>query len=469
MNGIVYTAWGSHCDIQPYTGWVMGYDAATLAQTTVLDVVPNGGQGGIWMAGAALAADNSGNIYLLDGNGDFDTTLNGSGAPANGNYGNAFLKISTASGLAVADYFEMDNESQENGSDTDLGSGGALVLPDQTDISGTVWRLAVGAGKDGNLYLVNRDSMGKFSSSNNNIYQELAGALPGGVWSKPAYFNNTIYYGPVSSPLYGFQSSDAKLLPAPTAQTRNSFGYPGTIPSISAIDSSNGIIWAAENTTPAVLHAYDATNLAELYNSNQASNGRDNFGTGNKFIAPTIANGKVYAGTTGGVGVFGLLHAAPFAPAALRAGSIGGGLHPCDLNHDGVVNVQDVQLSIDMALGLLTCTADVDGTGVCNAVVVQRIINTDLGGPCVTGPGVTSNSVSLSWTASTSTTATGYNVYRASAQGGPFTKLTATPITGTSYTDRTVQAGNTYYYAATAVDASNQESAYSAAAQSVVP
>jgi hypothetical protein len=469
MDGTVYTAWGSHCDIRPYTGWVMGYDAGTLAQTTVLDVVPNGREGGIWMAGAGLAADNSGNIYLLDGNGDFDTTLNGSGAPANGNYGNAFLKISTARGLAVADYFEMDNEAQENGSDGDLGSGGALVLPDQTDIAGTVWRLAVGAGKDGNLYLVNRDSMGKFSSSNNNIYQELVGALPGGVWSKPAYFNNTIYYGPVSSPLYAFQFSGAKLLPAPAAQTSNSFGYPGTIPSISAIDSSNGIIWAAENTTPAVLHAYHATNLAELYNSNQAANRRDNFGTGNKFIAPTIANGKVYVGTTASVGVFGLLYPAPFAPAALSAGSIGGGIHPCDLNHDGGINVQDVQLAIDMALGLSTCTADIDGTGVCNALVVQRIINADLGGPCVTGPGVTSNSVSLSWTASTSTTATGYNVYRASAQGGPFTKLTSAPITGTSYTDRTVQAGNTYYYAATAVDASNHESAYSAAAQSVVP
>ncbi len=469
MNGIVYTAWGSHCDIQPYTGWVMGYDADTLAQTTVLNLVPNGAEGGIWMAGAGIAADNSGNIFLLDGNGAFDTTLNSSGAPANGDYGNAFLKVSTAGSLAVTDYFEMDNESTENGNDTDLGSGGALVIPDQTDSSGTVWQLAVGAGKDTNLYLVNRDSMGKFSSSNNSIYQELAGALPGGIWSMPAYFNGSIYYGPVGHPLFAFQFSNAKLLTSPAAQTSNSFGYPGTIPSVSAIDTSNGIVWAAENTNPAVLHAYNAASLAELYNTNQAASSRDQFGAGNKFITPTIANGKVYVGTTTGVGVFGLLHAAPLAPTALSAGSVGGGTQPCDFNGNGTVNVQDVQLAIDMALGLTTCTANIDGSGVCNVVVVQRIINTALGEPCVTGPGVTSSSVSLSWTASTSGTAAGYNVYRASAIDGPFTKLTATPITGTTYTDTTAQSGSTYYYAATAVDASSNESAYSAAAQSVVP
>jgi hypothetical protein len=363
----------------------------------------------------------------------------------------------------------MDNESTENGNDTDLGSGGALVIPDQTDSSGTVWHLAVGAGKDTNLYLVNRDSMGKFSSSNNSIYQELAGALPGGIWSMPAYFNGSIYYGPVGHPLFAFQFSNAKLLTSPAAQTSNSFGYPGTIPSVSAIDTSNGIVWAAENTSPAVLHAYNAATLAELYNTNQAANSRDQFGAGNKFITPTIANGKVYVGTTTGVGVFGLLHAAPLAPTALSAGSVGDGTQPCDFNGNGTVNVQDVQLAIDMALGLTTCTANVDGSGVCNVVVVQRIINTALGQPCVTGPGVTSSSVSLSWTASTSSTAAGYNVYRASAIDGPFTKLTATPISGTTYTDNTAQSGSTYYYAATAVDASSNESAYSAAAQSVVP
>jgi hypothetical protein len=470
LNGLVYTAWGSHCDAQPYTGWVMGYDAGTLAQTTVLNVTPNGTEGGIWMAGAGIASDSSGNIYVLDGNGDFDTTLNSNGFPANGNFGNAFLKISTSGGLGVADYFEMNNEAQENGSDTDLGSGGAMVLPDQTDNTGKAWHLAVGAGKDGNLYLVNRDSMGKFTSNNGNIYQELAGVLPGGIWAMPAYFNGRIYYGPVGSPIFAFQFSNAKLLTSAAAQTSNGFGYPGAIPSISANNTSNGIVWAAENNSPAVLHAYDAGTLQELYNSNQAAGSRDHFGTGNKFIAPMITNGKVYVGTTSGVGVFGLLTPPPAPPTSLSAGSVGGGIQPCDVNNDGNVNVQDVQLAINMDLGLLSCTLNIDGAGTCNVIAVQRIINADLGQPCVTGPGVTAHSVSLSWTASTSSNVAGYDVYRGSTAGGPYTKVNSTVVAGTTYTDTTVQLGQTYYYVLTAVDSGNNESPFSASpAQSVVP
>ncbi len=129
------------------------------------------------------------------------------------------MKLSTSGGLAVADYFEMDNESSENGSDTDLGSGGAIVLPDLKNGSGNTVHLAVGAGKDSNLYLVNRDSMGKFSSNNSSIYQELAGALPGGVWAIPAYFNNLVYYGSVGSPIQAFSITNAKLSPTAIAQT----------------------------------------------------------------------------------------------------------------------------------------------------------------------------------------------------------------------------------------------------------
>jgi hypothetical protein len=306
LNGVIYTAWASHCDIRPYTGWIMGYSDSTLAQTSVLNVTPNGNEGAIWMSGAGLAADASGNIYFLDANGDFDTNLDANGLPSNGDYGNAFIKLSTSSGLAVADYFEMYNQASENGNDTDLGSGGLIVLPDLSDGSNTL-HLAVGAGKDSHLYLVNRDSMGKFSSSTNNIYQDLAGALPGGVWAMPAYFNNTIYYGSVGSPIQAFTITNAKLLTSATAQTPTSFGYPGATPSVSANGTSNGIVWAVENSSPAVLHAYSATNLNELYNSNQASNGRDQFGSGNKYITPMIVNGKVFVGTPNGVAVFGLL------------------------------------------------------------------------------------------------------------------------------------------------------------------
>ena len=309
LNGVVYTGWTSHCDIRPYTGWIMGFDQSTLAQVSVLNLTPNGNEGSVWMSGSGLAADTSGDVFVLDANGTFDPALDANGFPSWGDFGNAFLKISTANhALAVADYFEMFNQGAENGSDEDLGSGGALVLPDLTDSLGHTRHLAVGAGKDSNIYVVDRDAMGKFNPSQNNIYQELQGALSGSVFSMPAYFNNTVYYGPVGDNLKAFAISNAQLVVAPASQTSNAFGYPGATPSISANGTSNAILWAAENGNSAVLHAYDATNLShELYNSNQASGGRDQFGAGNKFITPMITNGKVYVGTTNGVGVFGLL------------------------------------------------------------------------------------------------------------------------------------------------------------------
>ena len=306
LNGVVYTTWASHCDIRPYTGWIMGYNQSTLEQTSVFNLVPNGSAGAIWMSDTGPAADSAGNIYLLDANGDFGTTLNPGGFPANGNYGNAFLKISTSGGLAVADYFEMQNQQQENDSDADLGSGGALVLPDLTDDSGIVRHLSVGAGKDGHIYVVNRDAMGKFNAGSNNVYQDLSGALGSGIWGMPAYFNGTLYYGAVGDAIKAFKITNAKLSTGPVGQTSNTFRYPGTTPSISANGTVNGIVWAVENTTPSVLHAYDASNLHELYNSNQAGS-RDQLGAGNKFITPAIANGKVYVGTTNSVEVFGLL------------------------------------------------------------------------------------------------------------------------------------------------------------------
>jgi hypothetical protein len=308
-GGMVYLTWASHCDIRPYTGWVMAYNASTLAQKSVINVTPNGNEGAIWGAGAGLTADGSGNIFFLDANGVFDTTLNSSGFPTSSDYGNAFIRLTSKGGLAVADYFEMDNGVQESDSDTDLGSGGAILLPPLKDSSGNTWNLAAGAGKDSNLYVVNRASMGKFNSSSNNIYQELSGVLPGGIWSMPAYFGGKVYFGPVSQPILAFQFKNAKLETTAAAKTTTTFGYPGVTPSISANKNANGIVWATENTNPAVLHAYNATNLQELYNTNQAANGRDNFGAGNKFITPLIINGKVYVGTTNGVGVFGLLSA----------------------------------------------------------------------------------------------------------------------------------------------------------------
>lgn len=302
----VYLGWASHCDWRPYTAWVMGYDASTLAQTSVLNLTPNGAQGGIWSSGGGMAADNEGNVFLLDGNGVFDTTLDGSGFPSEGDYGNAFLRLSGTGGLAVADYFEMYNEAYYNSRDTDLGSGGAMLV-DEKDSTGKAWHLAIGAGKDENIYIVDQTNMGKFNSSSNLIYQQVSDVLEHGMWAVPAAMNASIYFGPKNSPILKFEFSNAKLGAQAAAETANAFGYPGATPSLSSNGSQNAILWAAENTNPAVLHAYNANTLVEIYNSNQASNGRDHFGDGNKFITPMIANGKVYVGTTTGVGVLGLL------------------------------------------------------------------------------------------------------------------------------------------------------------------
>jgi hypothetical protein len=308
LNGTIYMGWTSHCDAGPYTGWLMAYSEATFAQTAVLNLTPNGSEGSIWMAGAGLAADASGNIYFLDANGTFDTTLNASGFPTGSDFGNAFLKVSTASNsLSVVDYFETSNTVSESAGDIDLGSGGTLVLPDLTDTSGTVHHLAVGAGKDSKIYVVNRDSMGKFNSSGDTaIYQEISGAIDG-VFSMPAYFNSTVYYGAVNDNLKAFPITNAKLATSASVQSTNNFQYPGTTPAISSNGTTNGIVWAVENSSPAILHAYDAISLQEIYNSNQAANGRDQFGRGNKFITPMVVNGKVFVGTPSGVAEFGLL------------------------------------------------------------------------------------------------------------------------------------------------------------------
>ena len=308
LNGILYTSWTSHCDIRPYTGWIIGFDASSLSRKSVLNLTPNGNEGSIWMSGAAPAADSAGNIYFLDANGTFDTTVNASGFPLHANFGNSFLKLSTSAGLAVADYFAAFDTIQQSSVDGDFGSGGAMLLPDVSDSSGHVWHLAVGAGKDAKIYVVNRDSMGKFNPSTNNIYQEIQGVLSGPVFSAPAYFNNSVYYGAVGDSIKAFSISNSRLSSTPSMQTSNRFPYPGASPAISANGSSNAVLWAAENGGTAILHAYDANNLSrELYNSNQ-SGSRDQFGTGNKFITPTVVNGKVYVGTTSGVAVFGLLH-----------------------------------------------------------------------------------------------------------------------------------------------------------------
>ncbi|HEX4808252.1 MAG TPA: hypothetical protein VH325_04950, partial [Bryobacteraceae bacterium] len=310
VNRTLYLTWTSHCDIGRYNGWVMAYDARTLKQRSVLNLTPDGDEGAIWQSGAGPAADPQGNVYVMLGNGDFDSSLDARGFPARGDFGNSFLKISEVeSRLQLADYFTMFDVQSENDGDGDLGSGGPLVLPDMRDAGGTVRHLVVGAGKDLNIYLLDRDAMGKFHANRNAIYQELPKAFKHNFARPiPAYFNGSLYYASTEDPLRQYRFRNARLLPEPASQTSMKFVYPGASPSISANGTRDGIVWVLENKDPAVLHAYDANDVSrELYNSDQAWFGRDHFGAGNKFITPMIANGKVYVGTRDGVGVFGLL------------------------------------------------------------------------------------------------------------------------------------------------------------------
>ncbi len=360
-NGIVYISFASHCDIAPYNAWVMGYNESSLAQVSAIDLTPDGSDGSVWQAGAGPAADAGGNLYFLIANGTFDTTLTAAGFPVRGDYGNAFMNLSTHSGLSVVDYFTMDNTVSESNGDVDLGSGGAILLPTLTDSQGNQRALAVGAGKDGNGYVVDRNNMGKFHTASNAVFQQLA--LGGGVYSSPAWFNNTLYYGAVSQPLRAFSFANGKFGASPSSHSPTSFGYPGATPSISANGSANGIVWAAENSSPAVLHAYEASNLGtELYNSNQAANSRDQFGAGNKYITPTVANGKVYVGTTNGVGVFGLLpctYSINMSSLSLSA-SAGG-------NEVNVTAPSGCSWSVANTSNFITVTGGASGTG--NGVV----------------------------------------------------------------------------------------------------
>jgi hypothetical protein len=309
-QGVIYTAWASHCDDEPYNGWIMGYNETTLAQSVVFNLTANGDEGAIWGTGG-LAADSTGAIYGVAGNGTFDTTLGVNGLPGQLDCGNCVFKLTASGGtLTLADYFTPYNTVTLSQTDTDFGSGSALLLPTQLDGSGTARALLVAAGKDGNLFVLNRNNLGHFDANTNAVYQEISDGAPGGVWSTFAYFNGNVYIGSVGNPLRAYSVSMAQLLTTPSSMSSINFAYPGPAPAISANGSSNGIVWAVEANSLgiAVLHAYNPANLAqEYYNSTQAANKRDGFGAGNKFMTPVIANGKVFVGTPTGVAVFGEL------------------------------------------------------------------------------------------------------------------------------------------------------------------
>lgn len=308
-NGSVYIAWASHCDNGPYHGWIISYDADTLAQNGVLNSTPNAGLGGVWQAGAAPAADDDGNSYFATGNGGFDADLGGT------DLGDSVLKVGGPSNkrLPLLDYFTPYNQQFLNDNDIDLGSGGPMLLPTQPPGSPHQHLLTLG-GKEGVIYLIDRDNLGHFNPNNDDqIVQSIRGAitLTGGA---AAWWNNTLYFTPVFDTLkaFHFDPVSGLISTSPVSQTVTYFDFPAAFVSVSAHGNKNGIIWALQDDgydigAPAVLHAYAAKNLAhELYNTDQNFS-RDHLGPAGKFTVPTIVNGKVYVTTRHQLAVYGLL------------------------------------------------------------------------------------------------------------------------------------------------------------------
>ncbi|HTC50383.1 MAG TPA: hypothetical protein VK700_00445 [Steroidobacteraceae bacterium] len=300
VNGVVYVAWASHEDTGPYFGWIAGYtyNGSAFNLTQVLNVTPDGTEGGIWMSGGAPAADSNNQLYVITGNGTFDAT--NSGAP-NDDYGDSLLKLSSS--LTVAQYFTPSDQLTDEQNDQDFGAGGAVVLVD-LPAGSPVTHLVMGGGKDSSLYVLNRDNLGGFGDG--AAVQQVS--MGHGIFCTGAFWNNTFYLAAASGALRAYSLNPAIPQFTLSSSSPTSYPWPGTTPSVSAAGTQQGIVWALDNHLyctnqspgcgPTVLHAYDATNVAtELWNS--AITGNDAAGNAVKFTVPTTANGKVYVGTRG--------------------------------------------------------------------------------------------------------------------------------------------------------------------------
>src|ERR1700720_3993699 len=308
-NGVVYIAFGAHCDAGDWRGWILGYsyNGSVLTQVFVFSTEPssvNGSGGGIWMSGQGLAMDSGSNLFVGTGNGQFDTNVT---PPIN--FGDSILRIDLSKGPTVQDYFTPSIQATLDSQNQDLGSGGIAILPDQ---SGPNPHLAVTADKYQTIYVVNRDNLGQFNSTSYQIVQELkfGGAR---MFSSPIYFNGKVYFSGSHDVVRAYTITNGLLSTSSTDQAGDLFSFPGSVPTISANGTSNAILWTLESDKfstggPAVLFAYDPTNLSagSLYNSNQNAS-RDNPGGAIKFAAPTVANGKVYVGAAGQWSVYGEL------------------------------------------------------------------------------------------------------------------------------------------------------------------
>jgi hypothetical protein len=307
-NGSVYIGWASHCDIGPYHGWVMSYDETTLKQTAIWNSTRNGGLGGVWQAGTGLAADSDFNVFFATGNGTYDGKKGGE------DFSDTVVKLAPPVGdrFHLADWFTPYNQLDLSNEDADVGSGGVLLLPDQG--KGAPHRyLLVEVGKEGSIYLIDRDKMGHFNPNDNSqIVQDMENAI-GGLWATPAWWNNNVYFGGSGDVLrqYSFDPKAGQLSNGAVFVSSTYFGFPGPTPSISANGATDAIVWVLQTddygSGSATLHAYDATDIGtELYNTGQNIT-RDDPGGAVKFTVPTVANGKVYVPAVQRLTVYGLL------------------------------------------------------------------------------------------------------------------------------------------------------------------
>jgi hypothetical protein len=377
-NGILYVAYAGYTDMtgltDPFHGWVIGFNPSNLQQlpTYVFNTTPNGttaqygsiaGEGGIWMGGGGLAVDANNNLYFATGDGNFNA-LNGSGGTE---YGSSFLKLSSSSGLSVADYFTPHNQAFYRTNDLDVGSGGVMLLPDQP---GPVPHLMIGAGKPGTAYLMNRDQM-TTGDDHYDISQDAvitSVQLAGGCYNTPAFFNGFIFYAAWNDHLVGYPVSNGSIPQVPTQVGSRIFGFPGVTPCVSANGANNGIVWGVQKSGPTVLFACNATNIStEIYNSTQAG-ARDQLTNGITFATPTIANGKVYVGGQSNLTVFGLL---------------GGALQFSSANYSVQENAGTATITVNRLGGSLGA--------------VQVKYATSSGGTAVQGQEYLSTSGTLSW------------------------------------------------------------------------
>ncbi len=324
LNGILYVGFASHADNGDWHGWILSYNPSTLTQIGAYSTSPNGTGSGIWMGGDGLAADvvdptghPFGRMFVSTGNGDYNAATPYTNAL---DYGDSILNLDLTNGkLTVQDEFTPYNQAALDGSDGDLGAGGVVILPDQ---AGPYKHLLAQEGKGGTLYLVNRDAMGGYNTVADSVVQEIRSTYAGaGIWGSPGYWNGYVYVGEqAQNPLKAYSLTNGVLSTKPSSVTPETFTFPGPSQSISSLGNTNGILWAVEadgydTGGVSILHAYDATNLAnEFYSSNQVPQ-RDSAGPAVKFAAPTVANGKVYVGTGGQLNVYGLFSSEPLIAA----------------------------------------------------------------------------------------------------------------------------------------------------------